>query len=266
MLVNINCLICSVNIVLEYIKYRAKAKGRHGIHSPFVYKMVDECFPTPISRSDQKRLSHRIRSLANDPRTIEVEDFGAGSKRLTKKRKVSHILKVSSSKGKYGRLLYRLSAYYRPKNILEFGTSLGIGSAHFALGNPQATITTVEACHSTREVALETFHQLHTPTVHSVQATFDQFLSTVQPTQTDLLFIDGHHDGEALLHYMNRLLPWTNEETLIVVDDIRWSDSMLSAWKTLCADSRFHVSIDLFRMGILSRRSGQEKEHFVVSY
>lgn len=255
-----------MNIVLEYIKYRAKAKGRHGIHSPFVYKMVDECFRTPISPDDQKRLSHRIRSLANDSRIIEVEDFGAGSKLLTKQRKLSDILKVSSSRGKYGRLLYQLSAYYTPKKVLEFGTSLGIGSAHFALGHPQATITTVEACRSTREVALETFQQLHTTTVDSVHATFDQFLNDVPPTETDLLFIDGHHDGEALLGYIERLIPWTNEETLIVVDDIRWSNSMFDAWQTLCADSRFHVSIDLFRMGILSRRSGQEKEHFVLRY
>jgi hypothetical protein len=39
-----NSLICSVNRFIEIIKYTWKAKGRHGIHSPFVYDLMDQCF------------------------------------------------------------------------------------------------------------------------------------------------------------------------------------------------------------------------------
>ncbi len=197
---------------------------------------------------------------------IEVEDFGAGSKHLSNRRKVSDILNIGSSKGKYGRLFYRLSAFYTPARIIEFGTSLGVGSIHFAMGHPSAHITTVEACASTQRIALENFERLHLTNIHSVNTTFDQFLKETSPEKTDIIFIDGHHDGAALLEYVDRLYPFTSEETLIIADDIRWSNAMLSAWKTLCRDPRFHVSIDLFRMGILSRRTGQVKEHFTLRY
>ena len=33
----------SFNQFIEYIKYRLKARNRHGIHSPFVYELIDKC-------------------------------------------------------------------------------------------------------------------------------------------------------------------------------------------------------------------------------
>ena len=82
----------------------------------------------------------------------------------------------------------------------------------------------------------------------------------------DLIFIDGHHDGKALLQYLETLSPFIHDETIILVDDIRWSDSMFTAWKKLRTDEHFHLTIDLFRCGILMKRSHQQKEDFVVWY
>jgi hypothetical protein len=40
----------------EYLKYRLSAKGRHGTHSPFVYKLVDECLLICNGQSLEKKL------------------------------------------------------------------------------------------------------------------------------------------------------------------------------------------------------------------
>lgn len=250
---------------LEYIKYRWIAKGRHGIHSPFVYDLVDKCLRIRLKTSHRNELATHFQKLARDQREIEIQDFGAGSKKLGNKRKISEIFKMSSSRGKYGELLYRISQYYQPKTILELGTSLGIGSSYMHLGNEHARVTTVEACENTRLAALETLKEKET--VESVHATFSDFISTLpKEQQFDLIFIDGHHDGTALLAYLDQLQEHAHDETLFILDDIRWSDSMLDAWNHVVSDSTFHLSLDLFRVGIVALRHHQQKEHFVIRY
>ena len=89
---------------------------------------------------------------------------------------------------------------------------------------------------------------------------------SLEAKKWDFVYIDGHHDGDALLSYIDRLKPFMHNDTLLILDDIRWSNSMLNAWKEVCNSDSFHVSIDLFRMGIITPRSQQTKQHFVFRY
>ncbi len=256
-----------MNIGFEYIKYRWNAKGRHGIHSPFVYDLLDKCLKIKLADADKKSLEALFSQLENDKNTIEIADFGAGSKKLTHTRSIESIFKTSSSKGKYGRLLYQLARFYSPKNILEFGTSLGIGTAYLQLGNRAATVTTIEACKNTRKKALENFKILELEEIVSHQMTFDAYLKTLPPSASfDLIFVDGHHDGEALLNYMKQLRSFAHDETIFILDDIRWSTSMLNAWNEIVADENYHVTLDFFRFGVVAPRKHQVKEHFTLKF
>lgn len=253
-----------MNLIAEYIKYQWNAKGRHGTHSPFVFDFVDNCLKIDIDSQFINERSNLFSSLKFNNNIIEVTDFGAGSKRLSNKRKISGIFQTSSSKGKYGDLLFKLSKYYKPKRILEFGTSLGIGTIHLSKGNPEAELTTLEACNETREIALHNLEQLNCSNIESILSTFSDFLETYPGEPFDLVFIDGHHDGSALINYLDRLKKITHNDTIFVIDDIRWSDSMLHSWKKIIASDNFHLTMDLFRMGIVIPRKQQAKEHFLI--
>lgn len=255
--------LCKVNIVFEYIKYKWNAKGRHGIHSPFVYDLVDKTFKIDIKKSDFTILSETFKSLRNNNKIITIKDFGAGSHKLGNERSIQQIFKISSSKGHYGKILYQLSNYFQPKQILEFGTSLGIGTLHFHLGNPTSQITTIEACTETFNFTGD-FLKDKVATINFIESTFSDFLNQISAEKYDLIFVDGHHDGKATIEYMQRLEKHSHNDTIFILDDIRWSNDMFEAWNSLRKSDKFNVSIDLFRMGILIPRKQQEKEHFVL--
>ncbi len=252
-----------MKIVFEYIKYRWNAKGRHGIHSPFVYRFVNECLTQKLSKEFKQIRTSVFRKFKYDARQINVKDFGAGSKKLLPQRKVSSIFRNSSSTGKYAELLFQLSSFKCPKNILELGTSLGIGTMHLHYGCPEAAIYSIEGCPKTLEVAKENFIGDKSK-VHFIQSDFHSFFKDLINKKYDLVFIDGHHDGKALISYLDLLRNYIYEETIIILDDIRWSDSMYESWKEIINNPKYHLTIDLFRMGIIALRPGQEKEHFII--
>jgi predicted O-methyltransferase YrrM len=250
---------------LEYINYYLVAKGRQGIHSPFAYDFIDKCVRLPIDGEFISKRDLLFSDIKYSNEIISVEDFGAGSKKMGKQRKVSSIFKNSSSKGKYADLLYRLSNFYQPKRILELGTSLGIGTIHLQAGNKNSDIITVEACPKTLAIAQKNF-QLFDLNIRTINSTFQQYISQLKQEKFDLVYIDGHHDGNALLAYLESLKPFIHNDTLLILDDIRWSNSMIRAWKNICKSDFYHVSIELLRMGIVTPRKQQIKQHFIFRY
>ena len=147
-----------MNIAYEYIKYILKAKGRHSIHSPFVYDFADKCLSIPISKKNQETITQFCSKLKNNTSQITQVDLGAGSKK-TSKRNIQDIYKNARTKGNFAKLLYQLSKHYQPKEILELGTNLRVGTIHLYLGNNNSSITSVEGCPNLYEFTKNNFER-----------------------------------------------------------------------------------------------------------
>jgi predicted O-methyltransferase YrrM len=248
----------------SYWSYFRRSKGRHGVHSPFVFQLADSCLTTKVDKNFNIQRKKWYRVLRADRETFPVTDLGAGSKQLRQLRSKRDLLKISSSKGIYGDVLWQLAHYFRPKTVLELGTSLGIGTVHLKKGSPESHIITVEGCSNTLAKASQTFDYWNLGGITTICSSFDAFLDHPAFALYDLVFIDGHHDGSATLDYLTRLQNQSHDETLFILDDIRWSNDMWEAWQTIVEDERFHVTIDLGRMGLVWRRPQQTKEHFTI--
>ncbi|MBI2258974.1 MAG: class I SAM-dependent methyltransferase [Flavobacteriia bacterium] len=252
----------------EFIKYLWNRKNKFSIHSPFVYNLSVHLEQAKVSSKFKKLRKEIYHYYKTNHTKIEINDLGAGSKKTqSNQRSISSIFNFSSTKGKYADLLYFLSNFKENQQILELGTNLGIGTLHLSMANPTSSVISVEGCSNILNYPKQVFKKYSISNVEFIHSSFSDFLiKQDKNVKFDLIFIDGHHESTALLHYLKLIEAIIHQESLIVLDDIRWNVDMLSFWETCVANEDFNVSIDLFRMGILSKRNGQAKEHFVLKY
>jgi predicted O-methyltransferase YrrM len=239
-----------------------------------VFALVTKCFYDKQSKPEYSILKDYRKALLENKNTIEVTDFGAGSRVFkSNTRAINQIAKNAGITKKRAELLLRITQYFQPDNILEIGTSLGLATAALSLGNQKAKITTLEGCPETAKIAKQQFQKFQLKNIHPETTEFSTYLKNHQPTTNNLqptttnhqlIYFDGNHSQKATLEYFELLLPTITNETVWIFDDIHWSTEMEKAWEIIKNHPKVTVTIDTFQWGLVFFRAEQEKEHFTI--
>ena len=148
--------------------------------------------------------------------------------------------------------------------MLELGTSLGLSTYCLHLGNPQATIETLEGCLKTANIAINQLHEFGVKPTLKI-GNFKETLPTLLQNKTfDFIYIDGNHQKEPTIFYFEQCLKSIHNDSIIIFDDIHWSKEMEEAWKIIQKNQLVSISIDTYQWGIIFFRKEQEKEHFII--
>ncbi len=245
-----------IQLAYKYLRYYVSAnngKG-HGVHSPFVFDFIQHVLNDDRFFYAYQPIENLRKLMLVDSRVLSVEDFGAGSRvNKTHQRTVSSIAKSSLKPAKYGQLLFRIIDHYSPEYLLELGTSLGITSSYLAMANSSASLTTMEGSTAIASVAKENFQKLGIKNVRLIEGNFDHTLSAwlENKPKIDFAFIDGNHQYAPTVDYFKKILPLTDEYSILIFDDIHWSKGMEQAWNEIKQDSSVTLSIDLFFIGLV---------------
>lgn len=254
---------------LHYYFTSLNSKG-HGTHSPFVFEYITKVLNDKTVYPEYKTVESLRNQLMGDETVIEVEDFGAGSSvSKTNTRSIASIAKHAAKSPKLGQLLFRMVRKYKPKAILELGSSLGITTSYLSLAKPEAQLYTLEGAKTIAAAARMNFEKLRLKNIHLTEGNFDDTLSGVlnKVPLVDFAFIDGNHRQEPTERYFSEILPFLQNDSIIVFDDIHWSREMETAWNNIKNHEKVRCSIDLFFMGIvLFREEFREKQHFSVRF
>jgi len=262
----------SFQLALKYFNYyltSSNSKG-HGIHSPFVFDFITRVLNDEQKYNEYEKVESLREKLWSDKTVVTVNDYGAGSSSIrSKRRTVGSIVKRSVKPRKYGQLLYRIVKYYQPKAIVELGTSLGITTSYLSLAKPDSKVFTLEGAAEIANKAMQNFKTLERTNIKLIEGNFDYTLPAVlyQLPTVDFAFMDGNHRYAATINYFNQLLAKTNNDSILILDDIRWSEEMEQAWKEIKEYPAVRCSIDLFFIGIvLLRHEFKEKQHFTIRF
>lgn len=253
--------------IASYIQYKLRSQNRHGVHSPFVYRLLEEVIyarPAPEPEIEALR-----KQLLQNKQLIDLEDHGAGSRvARSKKRTLAEITATSTSASKISLLLSRLIRYFNFEMILELGSNTGINTAYMAKAAPSGKIIAIEGDPTLASVAATNLSNLKITNCEIVKGHFDTELEPALKKlgRLDLAYIDGNHRREPTLKYYESMLPYCHNNTLIAIGDIHWSAEMEAAWNEIKASDTNTICIDLFSLGLVFFRREQAPENFIIKF
>ncbi len=252
-----------LSFILRYLNFLVRAKTRHGVHSPFVFELLTKVIAEKAPFYAFDKIEYLRKQLLLSKKEIEVTDLGTGD---SGKRTIAEIAQRSAKPAAQGQLLFRLVNHFKPKHLLELGTSLGLSSLYMAAPDSSAKLITIEGSRATAKAAEENFRKFGAQNIETVTGNFDEVLPVVLEKNLpfDFIFFDGNHRKEPTLRYFEQCLAKAGPQAVFVFDDIHWSAEMEEAWEQIKAHQKVTVTVDLFFLGLVFFRPEQAKEHFLL--
>lgn len=210
----------------------------------------------------------------NSKKSIDYKDFGAGSpnsdasENILVKNKLIHNICKASIPFKKAILLFKVVRNLKPNNCLELGTCLGISSSYISSAlqlNQKGFLFTIEGDPQLAALSEKNFQELNLKNIKVFAGRFQDILDEVlkKHNPIDFVFIDGHHTEKATLKYFNIIFPYLSDRSILIFDDIKWSNGMNRAWKRIKTNQKVNFSIDLGEMGIIFiLKEKIKKKHF----
>ena len=222
-----------------------------------------------IQYTDFELINRLRNTLKSRKDTIQITDFGAGSKiNRSNVRNIGDIAKNSEKPPRLGRLFYRIIQKFNSKTIFDLGTSLGITTAYLAFANKNAEVFTFEGCAETAKIAQRNFKELGIENIEIIIGNIDETLIKKIETvsKIDFAFFDANHRYEPTIKYFETCLEKAHEDSIFIFDDIHWSAEMEAAWETIKSHSSVTITIDLLWVGIIFFRKKQPKQDFILRF
>ncbi len=255
--------------LVKLVEFYIKAKTYKDFDNPEISQLIYNILELNDSHYRITEIENIRKELKKDSRILQINDLGAGSTfSKSKTKSVKSIANSALSPKWQCHLLYKTINEFLPENIIEMGTSLGISTAYLAIGNPRATVTTIEGSEALAGIAIQNFSKLRLKNIKQVYGNFDHTLPVILENinHVDFAFIDGNHTKEATIDYFNQIKTKSDESTVMILDDIHWSKGMEEAWEYVKSQESVKATLDFFSFGIVlfDRRYGNNEHYKVI--
>jgi predicted O-methyltransferase YrrM len=245
-----------------YLSYWLDAVDEHSLHSPFFFDFYTRVVKKRSSDNRFENAETLRKKLLQDTRILTDDDPGSGS---SQNRSIASIAKHSLTPQHLSIIYDATIDFFKAKNIIELGTSLGINSLYLA-SKKERSVVTFEGSKEVSEIARLTFEFAKATNIQLVEGNIDQTLRPYVESvrKTDFILLDANHRYEPTIRYFNVLIPRLHEGSVVIIDDIHYSVEMERAWKELMNHKLVYGSADLFRCGILFFDPSLNKQHVIL--
>lgn len=203
----------------------------HGIHSPFVFSFV-----TNIVEN-----RHAFYAYS------DIETY------LSERRKKKYKSK------KINKLIFQIILFYKKNNILEIGSGKDYNALYASAISQQVKMTCVETRTSLRKQLSTLLYDWKHPI--SLQETLPQ---TAEKFDCILVDFKRYSDNpEVLCDY---LFAHSNENTVIILNNIRTNPSVYSLVQQIRKDQRVRISLDMYQTAVFFFDTKYYKRNYLLSF
>lgn len=161
----------------------------------------------------------------------------------------------ASTRPKYVGLLWEIAKNNDTTNAVELGTAFGVGT--LTLSKTCRKVTTIE-----KSIERYTFTKDKFRFIDNVEFVRGEIIDNFKLFDyADLIFIDAHHEGPALLSYFNEAKKRCYQEAIIIIDDINYSKDMQTAWRIIKRMKGIDLIYDTYYWGIVKLGPGPAKKY-----
>jgi predicted O-methyltransferase YrrM len=255
--------------LFQYFKHGLYEIDDHSLHSPYLYDLYSGVIRASKSIPSDPDIEELRKHYKKDHRKIQGKVLGAGSRiRGRKPPRLSEIACSGITKIKYSKLLLSLINYYQCETVIELGTSLGLNTLYLSKGRFVKHLLTFEGNPVLSEIAMDHFNSLSQIKIKLVMGDIDDTLDhqLKQGGPVDFVYLDANHTAEATLGFLDSLLPYLSQRSILVFDDIYWSSDMTDTWKRICKYPHKKLCLDLFQAGILIHDDKAPEGYFRLAF
>lgn len=244
------------------IRYR---KG-YGVHSPFVFNLITKVIEERCSYYSFYDIELIRKQLHFRDNIITYPD--RQQKGVLRSRTVGEIVEREAIKPKHGALLFRLTNYFKSKNILQLGPSMGLSTLYltsYATGLKCIALENIPEFASIAQIVFDkaTRNPIDLRT-GSYKELLPQALKDIK--HLDFVFFNTLYEQQNNIWLFNECVKQVHNETIFVFEGIKASCKMREFWKEVCSHPEVTVTVDLYSMGIVFFNKKLHKRDYIVYF
>jgi len=240
---------------LAYLFTARHSKG-HGIHSPFLFRLITEvienkgnfsAWPMLDAAEENVRNTLRMVDKASYQKLYETEissDFNVIKK--------LHLLPV-----KFDRLIFRLINEFQPSSLLFCGSTFGVTLMAMALADRRIRLVA--------QVENDHYRSFCRRLIEVYDIVNIDLAGVGNVTASDFVVVQNPLNPDECSRVLGQIVakPY---DGLIILCGIHTSSEMEAVWKRYQKEQQVRISLDLFEIGIFICKKGLQKEDFVLRF
>ena len=242
--------------VILFYRFLRFRKG-FGVHSPFAFNLITNVIDEKCAYYAYDRIDIVRRQLLQNGAPLGTTRMSVGRATARYGIRKSH-----------GQLLFRLANYFKPKQIVQVGTGMGLSTLYLTGYSAHVQCISLEEDPARAEWARWCLERMGKRHVRVERGDYESLLpkALAQFETVDFLFFNAPERATELYGMFEKCVGHIQPDTVLVVEGLRASRAMQDFWERVKAHPATVLTFDLYHVGLVFFNKKMYRKDYIVYF